>query len=78
MATKKVPTKAEASKAGKILSTSRSPKAKAVAAKTLAEKSATARKVQAAPKSGSVTRAEVKKAVKSVSSSGTITASKRK
>lgn len=78
MATKKDPTKAEASNAGKTLSTSSSSKAKTAAAKTLAEKSATARKVHTAPKSGSISRADVKKAVKSVSSSGKITASKRK
>ncbi len=78
MATKKAPTKTQASKAGKTLSTSSSSRAKSAAAKTLAKKSATARKVHSAPKSGPVSRANVKKAVKTVSSSRKTTTSKRK
>lgn len=60
----KVVTKAVASKAGKTLGTSSSAKAKSDAAKILAECSVTTRKVHAAPKTGSVSRATAKSAVK--------------
>ncbi len=69
MARKRTPTKSQASKAGKTLSSSNSKAAKSAAVKTLAKKSAAVRTVHSAPKTGTVSRASVKRAVKSVSSS---------
>lgn len=65
MVAKKPPTKAVASKAGKTLSTSKSSKAKSAAASVLAARSVATRKIHAAPKAGSVSRAIAKKAVTS-------------
>ena len=68
---RKSPTKARASKAGKALSTSSSSKAKSSAARTLAKRSVAVRKVHNAPKKGTVTRSVAKSAVrKATSSSG--------
>ena len=60
----KVVAKAVASKAAKTLGTSSSAEAKSDVAKILAECSVTTRKVHAAPKTGSVSRATAKSAVK--------------
>jgi len=60
----KVLTKAVASKAGKTLGTSSSAKEKSAAAKTLAKLSVATRKVHVAPKTGSVSRAAARSAVK--------------
>ena len=60
----KVVMKAVASKAGRTLGTSSSGKAKSDAAKILAECSVATRKVHPAPKTGSVSRATAKSAVK--------------
>lgn len=67
MASKKAPTKKETSKAAKVLSTSSSKAAKSEAAKTLAKKSVLARKVKDAPRSGSVSKKTVQKAIRSTS-----------
>lgn len=69
MTRKKVPSKTKASEAGKTLSTSKSKAAKSAAAKTLAKKSASVRKVQSAPKKGTISRSSVRKAIRTVSSS---------
>ena len=60
----KVVTKAEASKTGKSLDTPSSAHANSTTAKTIAEQSVTKRKVHEAPKTGSVSRATAKRAVK--------------
>lgn len=78
MVTKKNSTKSEVSRAAKTLSTSKSPKAKTAAAKTLAKKSAAVRKVHSAPKAGSIRQVDVKRAVKSVTKSRSGTPKKGK
>ena len=72
MARKRIPSKATARRAGKILSNPRSSKpAKSSAARTLAKLHTTTRSVKAAPKTGKVGRTAAKRAVWRVTSSRT-------
>lgn len=69
MSEKKPPSKETVKKAAKILSNPKaSTKDKSSAGKTLAKKSAESRKVQPAPKTGKISRENIKRAVASVSS----------
>lgn len=72
MAARKPPTKAAASKAAKTLSTSGSAEAKSAAGSLLSQRSVAARKIHAAPKVGSVSRAVARNAV-----TGTFTSRKK-
>lgn len=66
---KKPPSKAAVKKAAKTLSNPKaSTKEKSSAGKTLAKKSVESRKIQPAPKTGKISRENIKRAVASVSS----------